>query len=70
VNTIQKYVPELVIVQNEFKKDFDQRNYMVSNQKIESMGWKPLYSLEDGVVELIKGYQLIKKYNNKNFTNL
>jgi nucleoside-diphosphate-sugar epimerase len=69
-NTIQKYVPELVIVQNEFKKDFDQRNYMVSNQKIESMGWKPLYSLEDGVVELIKGYQLIKKYNNKNFTNL
>jgi nucleoside-diphosphate-sugar epimerase len=69
-NRIQKYAPELVIVQNEFKKDFDQRNYMVSNQKIESMGWKPLYSLDDGIIELIKGYQLIKKYNNKNFTNL
>ena len=34
--TIQKYVPELVIVQNEFKKDFDQRNYLVSNNKLES----------------------------------
>jgi nucleoside-diphosphate-sugar epimerase len=56
-NRIQKYAPELVIVQNEFKKDFDQRNYMVSNQKIESMGWKPLYSLDDGIIELIKGYQ-------------
>ncbi len=26
--TIQKSIPELVIVENEFKKDFDQRNYI------------------------------------------
>jgi hypothetical protein len=31
--TIQKYVPDLVIVQNEFKQDADQRNYLVSNLK-------------------------------------
>lgn len=67
---IQNYIPELVIVQNEFKKDFDQRNYMVSNTKLESMGWSPKYSLEDGIQELITSYKLIQKFNNKTFTNL
>jgi nucleoside-diphosphate-sugar epimerase len=68
--TIQKYVPDLVIVQNNFKQDFDQRNYIVSNAKLESQGWVPTFTLDKGIQELIKGYQLIKKYNNKNFTNL
>jgi len=67
---IQKYVPELVIVQNEFKKDFDQRNYLVSNNKLESQGWLPKFTLEDGIQELIEGYQLITKFKNKDFTNL
>jgi nucleoside-diphosphate-sugar epimerase len=68
--TIQKYIPELVIVQNEFKKDFDQRNYLVSNNKLESQGWLPKFTLEDGIEELIEGYQLITKFKNKDFTNL
>jgi len=68
--TIQKYIPDLVIVENNFKQDFDQRNYMVSNAKLESKGWKPEYSLEDGIEELIQGYQLIQKFKNKDFTNL
>jgi nucleoside-diphosphate-sugar epimerase len=68
--TIQKYVPELVIVQNEFKKDFDQRNYLVSNNKLESQGWLPKFTLEDGIQELVEGYQLITKFKNKDFTNL
>lgn len=67
---IKEYVPELVIVQNEFKKDFDQRNYMVSNKKLESLGWNPEYSLDDGIRELLQGYKLINKYKNKDFTNL
>lgn len=67
---IKEYVPELVIVQNEFKKDFDQRNYMVSNKKLESLGWNPEYSLDDGIQELLQGYKLINKYKNKDFTNL
>jgi nucleoside-diphosphate-sugar epimerase len=67
---IQKYVPELVIIENNFKQDLDQRNYRVSNSKLESQGWLPKFTLEDGIEELIKGYQLIKKYNNKSFTNL
>ena len=68
--TIQTYIPDLTIIENEFKKDFDQRNYMVSNEKLESKGWKPQFTLEKGIQELIKGYQLIKKYKNKDFTNL
>ena len=68
--TIQKFVPDLVIVQNEFKQDLDQRNYMVSNAKLESKGWKPEFSLEDGIQELIMGYQLIRKSKDKDFTNL
>jgi hypothetical protein len=59
--TIQKYVPDLVIVENNFKQDFDQRNYMVSNEKLESQGWVPTFTLKDGIQELIEGYQLIKK---------
>jgi nucleoside-diphosphate-sugar epimerase len=68
--TIQKYVPDLVIVENNFKQDFDQRNYMVSNAKLENAGWVPTFTLEDGIKELIKGYQLIKKFKDKDFTNL
>jgi nucleoside-diphosphate-sugar epimerase len=68
--TIQKYVPDLVIVQNNFKQDFDQRNYIVSNAKLESQGWVPTFTLDKGIQELIKGYQLINKFKNKDFTNL
>lgn len=69
-NTIQKYIPSLVVVENNFKQDFDQRNYMVSNDKLESKGWKPEFGLEKGIQELIEGYQLIIKNRNKDFTNL
>jgi nucleoside-diphosphate-sugar epimerase len=68
--SIKKYVPDLVIVQNEFKKDFDQRNYRVSNAKLESLGWSPSFSLDRGIQELISGYKLINKFKNKDFTNL
>jgi len=69
-NKIQQFVPDLVIVENNFKQDFDQRNYMVSNAKLESQGWIPKFTLENGIQELIKGYQLIRKFKDKDFTNL
>ena len=63
---IQKRVPDFVFPEDEIGKDPDQRNYIVSNAKIEGLGWKPLYSLDDGIVELIKGYKMLKntKYGN------
>ena len=67
---IKEFIPELVIVENEFKKDFDQRNYMVSNNKLESRGWVADHSLESGIQELIKSFTMIKKFKDKDFTNL
>lgn len=68
--TIKKYIPDLVIKQDEFKQDFDKRNYIVSNEKLERLGWKPVMSLDDGIVELISAYQMVVTHNNRNFTNL
>ena len=62
---IKKYLKFKIII-DEVEKDPDQRNYIVSNDKIESKGFKPDYSIEDGVEELIKGYSSFKfrKYSN------
>ena len=67
---IKLVVPDLVIVENEFSSDFDNRNYIVSNDKLESFGWKPQYTIEDGIEELSDAYKMIIKHNNRNFTNL
>jgi nucleoside-diphosphate-sugar epimerase len=69
-NKIKEYIPDLVIKEDDFKNDFDKRNYIVSNEKLESYGWKPKYTVNDGIKELITAYKMIIKYNNKNFTNL
>lgn len=57
---IKKQVPDFYFVEAEVGKDVDQRNYIVSNAKIEATGYKPDYSLQEGIAELIKGYQIIK----------
>lgn len=64
--SIKKYVPRFEIIDAEIGKDKDQRNYMVSNEKIEKEGFTPLYSLDMGIQELIKGFTMIKntKYGN------
>jgi len=63
---IQKHIPDFMIMEAAVGKDPDQRNYIVSNKKIESTGFKPLHSLDMGVQELIKGYAMIRnsKYGN------
>ena len=48
-------------------KDPDQRNYVVSNEKIEKLGFKPSVSLASGLQELVKG---LKMFNHKPFTNI
>jgi nucleoside-diphosphate-sugar epimerase len=65
-DTIKKYVPRFEIVEAEIGKDKDQRNYMVSNEKIEKEGFKPNFDLDMGIQELLKGYAMLKntKYGN------
>lgn len=67
---IKNYVPNLVIKQDEFKEDFDKRNYVISNEKLEKLGWHPMYSLDYGIEQLKEAYQMIIIHNNRNFTNL
>ena len=70
LSTILEYIPKLVIVENDFSSDFDNRNYIVSNDKLESYGWKPTHTIDSGIVELIKAYKMIINHNNREFTNL
>jgi nucleoside-diphosphate-sugar epimerase len=63
---IQKYIPEFMIMEASVGKDPDQRNYIVSNEKIENTGFKPSHSLDMGIQDLLKGYKMIRntKYGN------
>ena len=63
---IQKQLPEFIFSEAPVGKDPDQRNYIVSNEKIEATGFKTEFSLERGINELIKGYTMIRntQYGN------
>jgi nucleoside-diphosphate-sugar epimerase len=63
---IKQYVPDFHIHSAPVGEDPDKRDYLVSNQKMESHGWRPQYTLDDGIVELLKGYRILKpnRYGN------
>jgi len=67
---IKKQFNSLVIIENEFSTDFDNRNYIVSNDKLESTGWSPKFSISDGITELTQAYKMVITDNNKKYTNL
>ncbi len=58
---IKKQLPQFVFLESPIGEDPDKRNYIVSNEKIEKTGFKPQVSLQDGIAELIRGYQILKK---------
>lgn len=64
---IQRFIHDFVVLEAELHSDPDQRNYVVSNSKIETTGFKPKVSLENGILELIKGLEF---FNHQPFTNL
>lgn len=63
---IRSQIPDFVFLDAPVGKDPDQRNYIVSNAKLESTGFTPKFSLDAGIAELIKGYQMIRntRYGN------
>jgi len=63
---IRKQLPEFVVVVAEHGKDPDRRNYIVSNARIEASGFKPRTNLDEGIEELIKGYQVIRRTQYSN----
>lgn len=58
---IKKQVPEFYFMESKIGEDPDKRDYIVSNAKIEATGFKPDISLQMGIAELIKGFQVIRK---------
>jgi len=63
---IKEHIPKLVIISSEIGEDPDKRDYIVSNEKLEKTGWKPMKNLDDGIIELIKCYNMliVNKYSN------
>jgi nucleoside-diphosphate-sugar epimerase len=63
---IHRHIPDFAFFDAPLAKDPDQRNYIVSNAKIEGTGFKPAYSLDMGIQELLKGYTILRnsKYSN------
>lgn len=57
---IKTYLPEFYIHSASIGEDPDKRDYLVSNEKIESLSWKADHSLDSGIQELIKGYAMLK----------
>lgn len=58
--TIKRHLPKLVIITSEVGKDPDQRNYIVSNAKIERAGFRARHGLDWGIDELIRAYGFLK----------
>ena len=64
---IKERIPEFTILESNVGEDPDQRDYIVSNKKIEDAGFRTKFSLDDGILELIKGYSMI---NNRRYGNI
>ena len=63
---IERHAPGFRIITADVGKDPDQRNYIVSNARIESTGFKPAFGLDDGIAELVKGYQIVRRNHYAN----
>lgn len=63
---IKTYVPELYIHSASIGEDPDKRDYIVSNEKLESLGWKPQVTLDEGIREIIAAYPFLRMNGFKN----
>lgn len=64
---IKQQLPYFTFLDSPLGVDPDQRNYIVSNKKIESAGLKAEISLKDGICELVKGMGM---FTSRPFSNI
>jgi nucleoside-diphosphate-sugar epimerase len=57
---IQKHLPDFVFLEAPIGEDLDKRDYIVSNARLASTGFKPEWSLDRGIKELVKGYTMLR----------
>jgi nucleoside-diphosphate-sugar epimerase len=63
---IKKHVPAFSYLESPIGEDPDKRDYIVSNQRLLSTGFTTEWNLDRGIVELMKGYRILRnsKYSN------
>jgi nucleoside-diphosphate-sugar epimerase len=64
--TIKKHVPKFYVHFAELGSDPDKRNYIVSNQRLREAGFEAKRSLDEGILELLKGYRMFGRGHCKN----
>jgi len=69
VEKIQSHIPDTSVNYSDYYEDPDKRDYIVSNKKIESTGWKPIFTLDDGIKELIQAYKMIVPQESSHYRN-
>jgi nucleoside-diphosphate-sugar epimerase len=63
---IKTHVRSFVVYESPIGQDPDKRDYIISSEKIERTGYRPQFTLDDGIRELVKGFAMIRntKYSN------
>jgi nucleoside-diphosphate-sugar epimerase len=63
---IQRIVPGFVFFEAPIGEDPDKRDYIVSNARIKATGFRPRWSLDAGIRELVKAYTMLRpcRYGN------
>jgi nucleoside-diphosphate-sugar epimerase len=63
---IKKHLPKFVYVEAPIGEDPDKRDYIVSNQRLLGTGFQTEWGLDRGIVELIKGFTILRNtiYSN------
>lgn len=65
---IQQYLPNFYVHYAKVGQDPDKRDYLVSNAKLEALGWKAQVSLDEGIREMISAYPMLR--SNSSFKNV
>jgi len=64
---IKIHVPNVFIHSADIGRDPDRRDYMVSNQKLEKLGWRAQHDLDFGILELLKAYSMLQPNRYVNY---
>lgn len=63
---IRKHVPSFFVHASAIGTDPDKRNYIVSNQRLREAGFEAKRTIDQGIVELLKGYRMLGRHPLKN----